>query len=99
MKKQLYILAVLGLLCVGLGTRQAHAIWLYDRSITVTSTAAVASGTNSNFPMLVSSTFSSFEPVSDGGRIQNLCANAKGMQEPCESDVLGLCVMFVDAGL
>lgn len=45
------------------GAAHASGSWLYYRSITVTSTASVASGTNINFPMLVSSTFTSWEPV------------------------------------
>lgn len=56
----------------------------YYRSITVTSTGSVASGTNTNFPMLVSSTISSWEPTSDGGHIQNLCTAPNGGQEPCD---------------
>ena len=65
-------------------TPQAHAAWHYSRSFTVTSTASVASGTNANFPMLVSSTLSSWEASSTGGRIQNLCTAPNGSQEPCD---------------
>ena len=69
-----------------IATNFCHASgYSYYRAITVTSTTSVASGTNANFPMLVSSTVSSFEPVSDGGRIQNLCTAATdGGQEPCD---------------
>ena len=56
----------------------------YYRSITVTSTGSVASGTNSNFPMLVSSTLSSWRSVSNGGDIQHLCTSPSGVQEPCD---------------
>jgi prepilin-type N-terminal cleavage/methylation domain-containing protein len=57
----------------------------YYRAITVTSTSA-ASGTLSNFPMLVSSTLASWESSSTGGsaRIQNLCTAPNGGQEPCD---------------
>jgi hypothetical protein len=61
----------------------------YYRAITVTSTASVASGTNTNFPMEVSSTLTSWESTSTGAgaRIQNLCtapAVDSSIQEPCD---------------
>jgi hypothetical protein len=56
----------------------------YYRAITVTSTASVASGTNANFPMLISSTVPSWEASSTGGRIQNLCTAPNGGTEPCD---------------
>ncbi|MGB7958176.1 MAG: type II secretion system protein, partial [Minisyncoccia bacterium] len=58
----------------------------YERSITVTSNTNIASGTQSNFPMLVSSTLATWEPVSKGGSatIQNLCTAPNGGQEPCD---------------
>jgi hypothetical protein len=54
---------------------QAHAAYSNYRTITVTSTPSVASGTNSNFPFEVSSTVQSWESSSTGAgaRIQNLC--------------------------
>ena len=58
--------------------------YLYYRSITVTSTISVASGTNSHFPMLVSSTLSSWENTGRGGKIQNFCTAPNGRQEPCD---------------
>lgn len=66
---------------------KAHAAtYTYYRSITVTSSAANASGTNANFPMLVSSTLVSWESSSTGAgaRIQNLCTAPNGNQEPCD---------------
>ena len=58
--------------------------YLYSRSITVTSTGAVASGTNLNFPMLVSSTVASWATVANGGRIKNLVNSPTGIQEPAD---------------
>lgn len=59
----------------------AHAIsWTYYRSITVTSTTSIASGTNANFPMLVSSTLASWKSSSNGGNIQNLVTAPNGGQ-------------------
>src|ERR1035441_7402293 len=63
------------------------ATYSYYRSITVTSTASIASGTNSNFPMLVSSTLATWEASSTAGgagHIQNLCTASNGGQEPCD---------------
>src|ERR1700734_3357335 len=63
----------------------AHAAgYTYVSSITVTSSVSTASGTNVNFPMLVSSTYSWLEPVSDGGHIQNLTTAPNGGQEPAD---------------
>jgi hypothetical protein len=60
------------------------ASFSFYRTITVTSTASIASGTNTNFPMLVSSTLTSWESSSHGGDIQNLCTAPGGIQEPCD---------------
>ena len=56
----------------------------YYRSITVTSTASIASGTNANFPMLVSSTLASWATVAHGGHVQNLVTAPNGIQEPAD---------------
>jgi prepilin-type N-terminal cleavage/methylation domain-containing protein len=56
----------------------------FKRSITVTSTNTVASGTLTNFPMLVSSTLSSWKSVANGGEVNNLCLTSNGGQEPCD---------------
>jgi biopolymer transport protein ExbB len=64
---------------------EAHAVsWQYYRSITVTSTASVASGTLSSFPMLVSSTLASWKSASNGGNIQNLVTAPNGGKEPAD---------------
>jgi biopolymer transport protein ExbB len=63
---------------------KAHAAYSYYRSITVTSTASVASGTLSNFPMLVSSTLSSWKSSGNGGHIQNLVTAPNGGTEPAD---------------
>ncbi len=63
---------------------RAASGYTYYRAITVTSTASVASGTLTSFPMLVSSTLSTWEPVSDGGHIQNLATAPNGGQEPAD---------------
>jgi len=76
------LIAVFGLVC--LAPKAQAANYTYYRSITVTSTASVASGTNANFPMLVSSTLSSWEPVSKGGHIQNLVTAPNGGTEPAD---------------
>ena len=52
--------------------------------ITVTSNTSIASGTQSNFPMLVSSTFSQWKSVGNGGHIQNLATAPNGGQEPAD---------------
>lgn len=52
-----------------------HASWQYYRSITVTSTATVASGTQSNFPMLFNTTANWLKTTSTdatNGRIQSV---------------------------
>ena len=59
----------------------------YYRTITVTSTGSVASGTNTNFPMLVSSTLATWEASSTAGgagHIQNLVTAPNGEQEPAD---------------
>jgi hypothetical protein len=88
MKKFLiYTSGLLLAISVFLLPHAAHAsTYTYYRAITVTSTATVASGTNTNFPMLVSSTLASWEASSTGGsaRIQNLCTAPNGSQEPCD---------------
>src|ERR1039457_6692191 len=81
MKKYFFLLSFLLVLSIA---PTAHASYLYDYTITVTSTNTVASGTLTNFPMLVSSTLASWEPTSHGGYIQNLCTAPNGGQEPCD---------------
>jgi len=56
----------------------------FYRTITVTSSASIASGTLANFPMLVSSTISSWASASHGGHIQNLVTAPNGRQEPAD---------------
>src|SRR5665213_1566624 len=60
------------------------ANYTYYRSITVTSTTSVASGTLANFPMLFSGTYTWLESTSTGGRIQNLVTAPNGGQEPAD---------------
>ena len=86
MMKKLILTSLFGLLLFCGFSLHAHASgYSYYRTITVTSTPSVASGTNANFPMEVSSTFSSWESSSTGGRIQNLCTAATdNVQEPCD---------------
>src|ERR1700722_12803864 len=80
-----FILAfVFGVAFFGFKTNQAHAAYQYYRSITVTSTPSIASGTQTSFPMLVSSTVSSWESSAHGGHIHNLCTAPNGGQEPCD---------------
>ena len=68
-----------------IATNFCHASgYKYYQAITVTSTTSVASGTNTNFPMLVSSTLTAWESSSTGGYIQNLCTAPNGGQEPCD---------------
>ncbi len=62
----------------------AHAAYLYYRSITVTSNSSIASSTNANFPMLVSSTVPSWASSANGGKIQNLVTAPNGGQEPAD---------------
>jgi hypothetical protein len=80
-KKDLIILA-LGFLF--LLPKHSFASYTYYRSITVTSTTSIASGTNSNFPMLVSSTLGTFASVGWGGHVQNLTTAPSGGQEPAD---------------
>jgi hypothetical protein len=54
----------------------------YYIPITVTSTTSIASGTQSNFPMLVSSTLSQW--IYPGHHIQNLVTAPNGGQEPAD---------------
>lgn len=64
---------------------KAHAAsWTFFSSITVTSTPTIASGTNVNFPMLVSSTESYWKSATNGGTIQNLVTAPNGGQEPAD---------------
>lgn len=60
------------------------ASFTYYRTLTVTSTQSLASGTNANFPFLVSSTLSSWKASSTGGTVQNLCTDPNGNTEPCD---------------
>jgi hypothetical protein len=78
------VASLFGLLLFAGFVNHANAAYQYYRSITVTSTASVASGTNANFPMLVSSTLTSWEASSTGGKIQNLVTEANGGQEPAD---------------
>ncbi len=85
--KKLSIFIILGaaVICAFSLVPRANAAYSYYRAITVTSTNTVASGTNSNFPMLVSNTLISFAASSSGsGHIQNLCTAPNGGQEPCD---------------
>jgi len=75
LKKDLCHVAFFALLVVvffGATTKVHAAGYLYDVPITVTSSTAIASGTQSNFPMLVSSTFPQWKSEGNGGRIQHL---------------------------
>jgi prepilin-type N-terminal cleavage/methylation domain-containing protein len=65
----------------GIAVATSSGSYAYKRTITVSSNA---SGTLSNFPMLVSSVVSSWESTSTGGRIQNLCTAPNGVQEACD---------------
>jgi hypothetical protein len=58
--------------------------YTYYRSLTVSTNTAIASGTLTNFPILVSSTLTSWEPTSTGGNIQNLCNAPNRGTEPCD---------------
>lgn len=61
--------------------------YTYSRSVTVTSTTSVASGTNANFPMLFQGTYTWLESTSTAGglgRIQNLATAPNGGQEPSD---------------
>ena len=53
----------------------------YYRSVTV---SANASGTNTNFPMLFSGTYTWLKPISAGGKISNLTTAPNGGQEPAD---------------
>lgn len=50
----------------------------------MTSTPTIASGTQTNFPMLVSSTVSSWASSGNGGNVQNLTTAPNGVQEPAD---------------
>jgi hypothetical protein len=84
MKKLLYLIPAVFLFW----SASAHAAnYTYYRAITVTSTTSIASGTNANFPMLFSGTYSWLEASSTGGgagRIQNLVTAPNGGQEPAD---------------
>ncbi len=56
----------------------------YYRAITVTSTASIASGTLTNFPMLVSSTYADWASSVNGGVIRNLVTAPNGGQEAAD---------------
>jgi len=56
----------------------------FYRAITVTSTASIASGTLTSFPMLVSSTVASWGSASHSGKIQNLVTAPNGGLEPAD---------------
>jgi len=87
LKKHFLVAApiLFGAFALFIGALPAHAAnYLYSRSITVTSSASVASGTNLNFPMLVSSTLASWKSVGNGGNIQNLITSPTGVQEPAD---------------
>ena len=60
------------------------ATYSYYRTITVTSSVTAASGTQTNFPMLVSSTISSWASTGHGGNVQNLVTVPNGGQEPAD---------------
>ena len=62
----------------------ATAGYQYYVPITVTSNTSIASGTQSNFPMLVSSTFSQWKSVGNGGHVQNIVTAPNGGQEPAD---------------
>jgi hypothetical protein len=66
------------------GTISSWNGYTYRSAITVTSNTSIASGTNANFPMLVSSALTSWEPTSLGGHIQNLTTAPNGGQEPAD---------------
>lgn len=89
MKKYLIYVSLFGSLIGILVSTPAHAADTYTgyRAITVTSTASVASGTNSNFPFLFSGTYTWLESSSTGGglgKIQNLTTAPNGGQEPAD---------------
>ena len=80
MKKLTIILFLAGLFFAS----HASAAYTYSRTITVTSTTSIASGTLSGFPMLVSSTLPEWKSTSTAGHVQNLCTAPNGGQEPCD---------------
>ena len=84
MRRFVYIFFAIATIWGGLFVSTAHASYGYYRSITVTSTTSVASGTLSNFPMLISTVLAAWEPTSTGGHVQNLCTAPNGGQEPCD---------------
>ena len=85
MKKYLLIL---GFTIALLGVyKDAYAAnYTFYRSITVTSTASIASGTNANFPMLFGGTYSWLAASTSAGQIQNLATsgNPIAIQEPAD---------------
>jgi hypothetical protein len=81
MKKYIFsFMAVIGFLMAS----PAHASYSYYMPITISTSTSIASGTNANFPMLVSSTISQWKPVSAGGHVQNLTTSPIGIQEPAD---------------
>ncbi len=64
---------------------RAHASsWTYYRALTVNSSTSIASGTLTDFPMLVSSTFPDWASVAHGGAVQNLTTAPNGGPEPAD---------------
>jgi biopolymer transport protein ExbB len=85
MKKYLLPLIAFSFIALFCGVLPAHASgFQYYSSITVTSTPSIASGTNVNFPMLVSSTEPYWKSAANGGTIQNLTADAHGNNEAAD---------------
>jgi len=81
---KLKYLPLLSLGLIFLASPAWGATYTYYRSITVTSTTSIASGTNSNFPMLFSGTYPWLKSFSNGGRIQNLVTAQNGGQEAAD---------------
>ena len=84
--RKLLISTFIGFVAIaGFSISTAHAAsFSYYRSITVTSTVSIASGTNVNFPMLVSSTYSDWASSAHSGSIQNLVTAPNGGQEAAD---------------
>lgn len=85
--KKLLQLFIVATLCFFWNPVARAATYTYYRTITVTSTASVASGTLTNYPMLVSSTLATWETTSTAGgagRIQNMVNSSSGIQEAAD---------------
>ncbi len=80
----LLFVCALSFLTFGTAHRARAASWTYYRALTVTSSVAIASGTQADFPMLVSSTFPDWASVAHGGVIQNLVTAPNGGQKPAD---------------